>query len=194
MSRSLVCLAVLATACTDLPASDNNGDPGEVSSETQSTPELTSSTGEPPSATETERLDSVWQVTERFLTLDECGMESWLEDQELGQVDITGDLIVGFEMLHNRGLEACTMREDDVDAYRCDRRQDEDTSVQEDFGIDALLLLDIWATGTLVPGDALEMTTEIITDCQGSGCWLAALETGGFPCHSTVVVTAVPLP
>ena len=192
MSRFVVCLAALSLACAEVPSAD----PIDTGSAVSGGEDMGSNGTTPPTETSSgsDVLDSQWSVMDRFLTLNECGMEAWLEDQALGEVEITGHLNQGFELLHNRGLEDCTMREDEVDAYRCDRRQDEDTSVQEDFGIDALLLLDIWATGTLVLGDTLEMTTEIITDCQGSGCWLAALETGGFPCHSTVVVTAEPLP
>jgi len=137
-------------------------------------------------------VDGVWVVLERELTLDECGMSDWLDQQELGTVEMVGDWVDGFELTHSRGVEWCTEGEATADAYRCDVRQDQDTRVQDDYGIDALLVLDVWVTGTLDEHGDLSMTTEILTDCEGSGCWLAALETGGFPCHSTVVVQAEP--
>lgn len=190
--RSLIPFIFLATGCADPAGIDNLGQTtGEASTSGAETAPMESTSAEPTEPSTA--VDGAWVVTDRILTLDECGMTDWLSEQELGTVEITGDWIDGFELVHSRGIESCTENEDATDAFRCDRRQEDDTRVQDDYGIDALLLLDIWATGSMVIDDTLTMTTEIITDCEGSGCWLAALETGGFPCHSTVVVTAEPL-
>ena len=190
-----VWLAGLAWGCgpqeMDLAGSTGlDGDPATTSESTTAGNSTTSasSTTTAPDTT----IDGVWAVLDRQLTRDECGMADWLEQQELGTVTMVGDWVDGFELTHSRGIEWCTEGDASDDAYRCDLRQDEDTRVQEDYGIDALLILDIWVTGTLDSDGALAMTTEILTDCEGSGCWLAALDTGGFPCHSTVVVNAEP--
>ena len=190
-TRTLLPLLFLAIGCdpaeplTNLsPTTDTDPTQGSGAETTASTVTPT----EPSTA-----VDGSWVVVERTLTLDECGMAEWLSEQELGTVEVTGDWIDGFDVVHSRGLERCTEKEDALEDFRCDRRQDEDTRVQDDYGIDALLLLDIWTTGSMVMDETFTMTTEILTDCEGSGCWLAALETGGFPCHSTVVVTAEPL-
>ena len=190
-TRTLLPLLFLAVGCdpaeplTNLnPTTNTDPTQGSGAGTTASTETLP----EPSTA-----VDGSWVVVERTLTLDECGMAEWLSEQELGTVEVTGDWIDGFDVVHSRGLERCTEKEDALDDFRCDRRQDEDTRVQDDYGIDALLLLDIWTTGSMVMDETFTMTTEILTDCEGSGCWLAALETGWFPCHSTVVVTAEPL-
>ena len=138
-------------------------------------------------------VDSLWQVEQREMTLDECNSSDWLDEQDLGTVELIGTRADGFVLLHDRGEEDCTFRSADGRDYTCTRRLYEDPKVIEDFGIDAMLINDVWVSGEVIDGEWLAMTTQVITTCDGDDCWLAALTAGGFPCASTIEVEAVPL-
>ena len=132
------------------------------------------------------RVDSDWQIVDQYLAEDGCNMADWLESREDGTLSLRGDAD-GFIITHNRGAETCLLVGDET--YICDQRQDEDTSVVEDFGLDALLLLTLDAEGD-ISGDALVMETTITADCEGADCWLVELTTGSMPCDSLLVVEA----
>jgi len=132
------------------------------------------------------RVDSDWQIVDQYLAEDGCNMADWIESREDGTLSLRGDAD-GFTITHNRGAETCLLVDDET--YICDQRQDEDTSVVEDFGLDALLLLTLNAEGDLA-GDALVMETTITADCEGADCWLVELTTGSMPCDSLLMVEA----
>lgn len=136
-----------------------------------------------------EDLESTWEIVDQYLTVDGCGMADWLDKQTAGLLEVTGTRTEGMTITHNRGVEACTITGADFD---CDPRTDEDPSLMDDMGLDALLLLDLTAGGTLEEGVQMTMTTEIVADCTGDDCWLVEIMAGGMPCVSTLVVEAQP--
>ena len=131
-------------------------------------------------------LDSDWQILDQYLSEDGCNMADWIDSRDEGTLQLRGDG-EAFTITHNRGAETCALTDDET--YRCDQRLDEDTTVSEDFGLDALLLLTLNAEGDLV-GDDLVMETRISADCQGGDCWLVEVMTGSMPCDSVLMVEA----
>lgn len=154
---------------------DNDGDDGDTDSSNGG------STDDGPV-----RLDSDWQIIDQYLTEDGCNMADWLESREDGTLALRGDADA-FTITHNRGEETCGLT--DTQTYLCEERQDEDTTVVDDFGLDALLLLTLTAEGDL-SGEELVMETTIRTNCEGGDCWLVELTTGSMPCDSVLMVEA----
>ena len=173
------------------PAPPTDSTPGDEDTSIQTTDSEPLDTG---STTDTEAdlpdsLDSTWQIVDQYLTVDDCGMEDWLAGREEGQLVVEGTRTDGMLIDHNRGTEECTI---DVHDFSCTSREDQDTSLVQDMGLDALLLLDMVATGTLHDGESMLMSTVIEADCSGGDCWLVELMTGGMPCSATLVVEAAP--
>lgn len=131
-------------------------------------------------------LDSDWQITDQYLTEDGCNMADWIDSREEGSLTVRGSADA-FSITHNRGAETCGLT--GADTYLCDERYDEDTTVADDFGLDALLLLTLTAEGEMLE-DELMMETTITADCEGRDCWLVELTTGRMPCDSLLMVEA----
>ena len=76
------------------------------------------------------------------------------------------------------------------DVFSCNSRETEDTTPSDEFGLDAVIILELTPHGTFTSETELEMITDVVTNCQGPDCWLVQLATSAMPCEMTVVTTA----
>ena len=145
---------------------------------------------EPAEEPQEERFEPVsgsWNKVNEYLPLDDCDMAEWVSDGPGGtiQLNVLGDDML--EIQHGHGNEDCTFTEA---GFNCNQRWKHDTTPQEDYGLDATIILNLKATGSFYGDAAMEMETEIDVDCEGPACWLVSLSTASFPCEMTVILEA----
>ncbi len=130
-----------------------------------------------------------WLTTEEYMATDDCNMGEWVVDGPGGEliVEVTSDET--FELTHSRGTEHCTLS---GHTFSCDVWYSEDTTPQDEYGLDALITLELISHGWFDSNDSLVMETDVEADCDGGSCWLVSLTTSSFPCDMLVHLEASP--
>jgi hypothetical protein len=128
-----------------------------------------------------------WTTLDEYLPLDACNMADWVSDGPGGTLILRTTEEAGLEISHGHGTEECSF---DESGFECLTRESEDTTAQDDYGLDALILLELSAGGVFDGRDLLEMQTEIVATCTGDDCWMVELATAEFPCEMQVVLEA----
>ena len=140
-------------------------------------------------ATGFEPIEGIWTVTQADLSSDECGLSEYVDRGEPGS---TMDLQVAdasaFEITFNAESDTsgggeqtlCDMGSDQ--SYLCDPTQDESTLAQ-DYGLSALILVDMTVDGLFVAEDEMDMSTQVDLSCDGDDCgWVEIFLGASFPC------------
>ena len=163
--------------------------PGQPPTDTgsTSTPDTPGDTGEIDDGLQITAGD--WLTTAEYMETDDCNMGEWVVDGPGGEliVDVTSDDT--FELTHSRGTEHCTLS---GHTFSCDVWYSEDTTPQDEYGLDALITLELVSHGWFDSNDSLVMETDVEADCDGGSCWLVSLTTSSFPCDMLVHLEASP--
>ena len=132
-------------------------------------------------------IEGDWVKLDEYLPLDECNMGDWVSDGPGGLLVLSRVGTDGLDIAHDHGTETCTF---DESGFECRARQTEDTTAEEDYGLDALILLELAASGVFDGRDSLQMQTHIVANCAGDDCWMVELATAEFPCEMEVHLEA----
>jgi hypothetical protein len=120
-----------------------------------------------------------WTTTDEYLPVDACNMGDWVSDGPGGTIEIYTTGEDSLEIIHEKGTYDCVF--DEV-GFECLSIESEDTTAQDEYSLDALIVLELTAMGSFNGKDSLEMLTEIVATCEGDQCWLVELATAAFPC------------
>ena len=187
MISILACAGLMGACAADIgpeanPPRGEKPGPDEPNVEPNDTGEA-----EPEEPTPFSPTEGEWTKLEEYLPLDDCNMADWVSDGPGGTITvaITGEK--GMSIQHGHGAETCVF---DEEGFECSGRATEDTTAQDEYGLDALVLLDLQAQGLFESEDFLEMQTDIVARCEGEDCWLVELATAAFPCEMQVVLRA----
>ena len=148
-------------------------------------------------------LEGNWVVTSSALSLDECGLEEWVDRGEPGSLmylENTGDL--AFEMTF--GLESdeisgggevirCTINGATLD-YQCETADDL-RDLGEEFNLDAVIPIGITSSGTFFSESEGTVASRVDLACEGGDCYLVELLLGtSFPCSMVMETEVEPSP
>jgi len=144
----------------------------------------------PPIAT-FEPLAGDWVIVTAQLTLDECGLEGFMDRGQPGsifQLDNTSeaafDLTFGGDEAQTSGggeVLPCTLDESTL-AYECGNSLSE-RDLNDEFGLDAVIPVDMSAWGDFTTATMGSLTTQVDLTCVGDNCGLVGLLLGtSFPC------------
>ncbi len=131
-----------------------------------------------------------WVTTDEYLPMDGCEMADWVTEGPGGEIEVvqTGD--TRFTITHSRGTETCTIAGDK--SFSCEPYERLDTTPQDEYSLDAVLVMTLTSSGSLPSADKLLWDTAINVDCNGNACWAVSLATSSFPCSMKVHVDAKP--
>ena len=168
---------------TDEPVADVDTFETGGSSETDPIDEPTETTW---TGTEAfEPTEGSWITLREDMLFDDCDMADWVTDGpgDILTIELDADLFI----THSRGTEACSLS---GTTYGCDMRVDEDTTAIDDYGLNALITLELTTSGYFDDTEAMIMQTDIVADCEGDDCWLVELSTAAMPCDMAIEIEA----
>lgn len=161
----------------DSPPADSQSDDDSVDDEPDDEPELE----------EFQPIDGAWFTLSESMPIDGCSMEDWVVNDPGQPIDISVNSDSNFDIIDSRVNLQC---EYDETGFDCLPSTFFDTTPNEEFGLNATLVLNLETYGEFDGPDLLTMHTEITADCSGSDCWLVAITTSAFPCEMSLVTEA----
>jgi hypothetical protein len=124
-----------------------------------------------------------WITTDEGMLVDECAMESWVLDGAGKTLMLD---VIDAEELEIQGQYEPLECSYDSNGFDCAPSATEDTTAQDEYSLDALIVLSLQTSGDFDGPDFFEMWTNITANCTGSDCWLVELATANFPCEMAV--------
>lgn len=166
----------------DTPVSDDDDDASSDDDDDDD------STPEPPTFAP---LGGDWVIVTAQLTLDECGLEGFMDRGQPGsifQLENTAsaafDLTFGGDAEQTSGggeVLPCTLAGNTL-SYECGSSLSE-RDLNDEFGLDAVLPVELSAWGEFSSETVGSLTTQVDLTCVGSNCTLVGLLLGtSFPC------------
>lgn len=128
-----------------------------------------------------------WLTTSEEMLQDNCKMTDYVSDGpgDTFSVSTPTDGIV--EIHHGLGFEDCVLTGQD---FECAVWSLEDTTPQDDFGLNATITIDVMTTGIFPSEEDIEMDSMLRATCSGSDCWLVELSTASMPCTMELFMVA----
>ncbi|MEE2830571.1 MAG: hypothetical protein VX498_15390 [Myxococcota bacterium] len=148
-------------------------------------------------------LEGNWVVTSSALSLDECGLEEWVDRGEPGSImylentgDLTFEMTFGPESADISGggeVVLCTINDDTLD-FQC-KTVDDLRDLDEEFNLDAVVPIGITSSGTFFAENAGTVASRVDLGCEGNDCYLVELLLGtSFPCTMIMDIEVEPSP
>lgn len=131
--------------------------------------------------------NGAWVTVTETMPMDGCSMEDWVLNSPGDPIDVEVVSDSDFEIVDSRVNLQC---EYDEWGFDCMPSLFTDTTTQEDFGLNATLVLNLETWGDFDGPGALTMHTDISASCSGPDCWLVALATSSFPCEMSLITEA----
>jgi hypothetical protein len=132
-------------------------------------------------------IDGAWVTLSETMPLDGCSMEEWVVNAPGESLNVAVGEDSTFEIVDNRVNLECAY---DDTGFDCLDSTFNDTTPQEEYGLNATLILDLETYGVFDGPEMLTMYTDITANCSGSDCWLVALTTTSFPCEMSLLTEA----
>ena len=161
----------------DEPPADSQPDDGGIDDEPDDEPQ----------SDEFQPIDGAWVTLSEAMPMDGCSMEDWVVNDPGQPIDVAVVSDSNFEIIDARVNLQC---EYDETGFDCLPSTFTDTTPNEEYGLDATLVLNLETYGEFDGPDLLTMHTEITANCSGSDCWLVAIATASFPCEMSLITEA----
>jgi hypothetical protein len=132
-------------------------------------------------------FEGAWVTLSETMPLDGCAMAEWVVNAPGESLNVAVGEDSTFEIVDNRVNLECAY---DETGFDCSDSSFSDTTPQEEYGLNATLILALQTYGVFDGPEILTMYTDITANCSGSDCWLVALTTTSFPCEMSLVTEA----
>jgi hypothetical protein len=132
-------------------------------------------------------IEGAWEIIGEQMRWDDCNMQEWVIGDTTNPMQLVMLADGRFSLSHGEGTDICDLAEQ---AYTCVVRTTLDTTPEEDYGLDAVLNLEMTPSGTFEGSDRLILNTDVLVSCEGDACWLVELSTSAMPCTMGVETVA----
>jgi hypothetical protein len=191
MMTSMTLTFVLTLGCatydgTDLTEPESDYDQQETEAADTDTAD-TEPEPEPEPEAEFAPLEGPWEIVGESMRWDDCNMEEWVINGVSNPMQLVVLADGQFSLTHGKGTDLCDLEEQ---TYSCEVRNVLDTTPEEDYGLDAVLTLEMTASGGFEGPEQLTLNTDVLVTCEGDACWLVELTTAFMPCTMGVETQA----
>jgi hypothetical protein len=128
-----------------------------------------------------------WLTTEEEMLQDNCKMTDYVSDGPGDTFSVSTPTDGRVEIHHGLGFEDCVLTDQ---AFECAVWSLEDTTPQDEYGLNATITIDVMTSGSFPSEEDIEMDSMLRANCSGPDCWLVELTTASMPCTMELFMVA----